>query len=62
MDALMDYGRPHSVQLAVLVDRDGRELPIQPDYTGMHTAVLADERIQVMLKERGGIDQVVIES
>jgi pyrimidine operon attenuation protein / uracil phosphoribosyltransferase len=62
MDALMDYGRPHSIQLAVLVDRGGRELPIQPDYIGMSTAVLADERIQVMLKERGGIDQVVIES
>lgn len=62
MDALMDYGRPHSIQLAVLVDRGGRELPIQPDYIGMSTAVLADERIQVMLKEQGGLDQVVIES
>jgi len=61
MDALMDYGRPHSVQLAVLVDRGGRELPIQPDFIGMTTTVLADERIQVMLKEHGGIDQVVIE-
>ena len=61
MDALMDYGRPHSVQLAVLVDRGGRELPIQPDYIGMGTDVLADERIQVMLQEHGGIDQVVIE-
>jgi pyrimidine operon attenuation protein / uracil phosphoribosyltransferase len=62
MDALMDYGRPHSIQLAVLVDRGGRELPIQPDYVGMTTAVLADEQIQVMLQEHGGIDQVVIES
>jgi pyrimidine operon attenuation protein/uracil phosphoribosyltransferase len=61
MDALMDYGRPHSIQLAVLVDRGGRELPIQPDYTGMSTAVLADEQIRVMMKEHGGIDQVVIE-
>ncbi len=61
MDALMDYGRPHSIQLAVLVDRGGRELPIQPDYVGMSTAILADERIQVMLKEHGGMDQVVIE-
>jgi pyrimidine operon attenuation protein/uracil phosphoribosyltransferase len=61
MDALMDYGRPHSVQLAVLVDRGGRQLPIQPDFVGLTTTVLADERIQVMLKEHGGIDQVVIE-
>ncbi len=61
MDALMDYGRPHSVQLAVLVDRGGRELPIQPDFVGLATTVLADERIQVMLQEHGGIDQVVIE-
>ncbi len=61
MDALMDYGRPHSIQLAVLVDRGGRELPIQPDYIALSTDVLADERIQVMLTEHGGIDQVVIE-
>lgn len=61
MDALMDYGRPHSIQLAVLVDRGGRELPIQPDYIALGTDVLADERIQVMLTEHGGIDQVVIE-
>ncbi len=61
MDALMDYGRPHSIQLAVLVDRGGRELPIQPDYIGMSTAVLADERIQVMFTEHDGMDQVVIE-
>jgi pyrimidine operon attenuation protein / uracil phosphoribosyltransferase len=61
MDALMDYGRPHSIQLAVLVDRGGRELPIQPDYIGMSTAVLADEQIRVMMQEHGGIDQVVIE-
>ena len=61
MDALMDYGRPHSIQLAVLVDRGGRELPIQPDYIALGTDVLADERIQVMLMEHGGIDQVVIE-
>jgi pyrimidine operon attenuation protein / uracil phosphoribosyltransferase len=61
MDALMDYGRPHSVQLAVLVDRGGRELPIQPDFVGMTATVLADERIQVMFREHNGIDQVVIE-
>ena len=61
MDAIMDYGRPHSIQLAVLVDRGGRELPIQADYTGMQTTVLPHERIQVLLKEHDGHDQVVIQ-
>lgn len=60
MDAIMDYGRPHSIQLAVLVDRGGRELPIQADFVGMHTTVLPHERIQVLLKEHGGQDEVVI--
>lgn len=61
MDAIMDYGRPHSIQLAVLVDRGGRELPIQADYTGLQTTVLPQERIQVILKEHGGHDEVVIQ-
>ena len=60
MDAIMDYGRPHTIRLAVLVDRGGRELPIQPDFTGMTTAVLANERIQVLLDEHAGRDEVVI--
>ncbi|MBB5349351.1 pyrimidine operon attenuation protein/uracil phosphoribosyltransferase [Desulfoprunum benzoelyticum] len=62
MDAIMDFGRPHTVQLAVLVDRGGRELPIQPDYTGLRTTVLPNQRIQVRLDEHGGRDEVVIES
>ncbi|MBW6519425.1 MAG: bifunctional pyr operon transcriptional regulator/uracil phosphoribosyltransferase PyrR [Desulfoarculaceae bacterium] len=61
MEAIMDYGRPHSIQLAVLVDRSGRELPIQADYIGMQATVLPDEHIQVLLKEHGGHDQVVIQ-
>ena len=60
MDALMDYGRPDSVQLAVLVDRGGRELPIQPDYVGMAVMVGANERVDVLLEENGGRDEVVI--
>jgi pyrimidine operon attenuation protein/uracil phosphoribosyltransferase len=60
MDAIMDYGRPHTIRLAVLVDRGGRELPIQPDFTGMTTAVLVNERIQVLLDEHDGRDEVVI--
>ena len=60
MDAIMDYGRPHTIRLAVLVDRGGRELPIQPDFIGMTTTVLANERIQVLLDEHDGRDEVVI--
>ncbi|MBU0943901.1 MAG: bifunctional pyr operon transcriptional regulator/uracil phosphoribosyltransferase PyrR [Proteobacteria bacterium] len=62
MDALMDYGRPCSIQLAVLVDRGGRELPIQADYVGVSTTIMADERIKVILKEHGGRDEVVLEN
>jgi pyrimidine operon attenuation protein/uracil phosphoribosyltransferase len=61
MDAIMDYGRPRTVQLAALVDRGGRQLPIQPDYVGMQTAVRDDEKIQVLLVENGGRDRVIIE-
>ena len=62
MDALMDYGRPRSIQLATLVDRGGRELPIQPDYTGMVTSIRPNERIKVLLDGDDDIDRVVIES
>ena len=58
MDALMDYGRPISIQLAVLVDRGGRELPIQPDYVGMSMTVGKGERVDVLLTEQGGTDKV----
>jgi len=62
MDAIMDFGRPCSVQLAVLVDRGGRELPIQPDYTGMELTVHADEHVHVLLEENAEIDEVVLET
>ncbi len=62
MDAIMDYGRPTTIQLAALVDRGGRELPIQPDFTGMHTTIRQDERITVLLNENGSGGEVVIES
>jgi pyrimidine operon attenuation protein / uracil phosphoribosyltransferase len=61
MDAVIDYGRPRTIQLACLVDRGERQLPIQPDYVGLVTTVRPDERIEVQLSERGGEDQVVIE-
>ena len=60
LEALMDYGRPRSVQLAILVDRGGRELPIQADYVGLHTTVRSHERIQVMFQENGGTDEVLL--
>ena len=60
MDALMDYGRPDTIQLAVLVDRGGRELPIQPDYVGQSVMVGVDEKVDVLLEEKGGRDEVII--
>jgi pyrimidine operon attenuation protein/uracil phosphoribosyltransferase len=60
MDVLADYGRPRSVQLAALVDRGRRELPIQPDYVGIQVQTTASESVRVMLKERGETDRVVL--
>jgi pyrimidine operon attenuation protein / uracil phosphoribosyltransferase len=62
IDALMDYGRPRSIQLAVLIDRGHRELPIQPDYVGRSIETLFDERVNVMLDaEDGSPDRAVVE-
>ena len=60
MDALIDLGRPRSVQLAVLVDRGHRELPIRADYVGKNIPSARSEEIQVQLVETDGIDGVVI--
>jgi pyrimidine operon attenuation protein / uracil phosphoribosyltransferase len=60
MDAIMDYGRPLSIQLAVLIDRGGRELPIQPDYIGMGVGVAPNERVDVLLAEKDARDAVVL--
>ena len=62
MDAIMDYGRPNTIQLAALIDRGGRELPIQPDYVGMKTEIQPNERIRVMLAEENECNEVVVES
>ncbi|MDQ7840136.1 MAG: bifunctional pyr operon transcriptional regulator/uracil phosphoribosyltransferase PyrR [bacterium] len=61
MDALIDLGRPASIQLAVLVDRGHRELPIRPDYVGKNVPTSARERVAVRLVETDGRDEVVIE-
>ena len=61
IDALLDLGRPRRVELAVLVDRGHRELPIQADYVGKMLETSRQDSINVELKELAGIDQVVIE-
>ncbi len=58
MDALMDLGRPAQIQLAVLVDRGHRELPIKADYVGKNVPTSVNEQIQVNLKDQDGEDQV----
>ncbi len=60
MDVLADYGRPRAVQLAVLIDRGRRELPIQPDFVGVRLQTSADQSVRVMLSERGEPDRVVL--
>jgi len=60
MDALVDLGRPQSIQLAVLIDRGHRELPIRADYVGKNAPSSRHEDIKVKLKEVDGIDEVAI--
>jgi pyrimidine operon attenuation protein/uracil phosphoribosyltransferase len=60
LDALMDLGRPRCVQLAVLIDRGHRELPIRADYVGKNLPTAANESVQVRLRERDGRDEVVL--
>ncbi|WP_022852922.1 bifunctional pyr operon transcriptional regulator/uracil phosphoribosyltransferase PyrR [Thermodesulfatator atlanticus] len=61
LDALIDFGRPRKVELAVLVDRGHRELPIEPTYTGFNISTLPNEHVTVRLKEISGKDEVVLE-
>jgi pyrimidine operon attenuation protein/uracil phosphoribosyltransferase len=61
LDALSEFGRPKSVQLAVLIDRGHRELPIRADYVGKNIPTSRTERVQVCLTEIDGIDEVRIE-
>ncbi len=60
LEAIMSFGRPTSIQLAVLVDRGHRELPIQPDYVGKNIAISIGEEIKVKMKEVDGEDCVVL--
>lgn len=60
LDGLMDFGRPGTIQLAVLVDRGHRELPIRADYVGKNVPTHFDETIEVLLEEEDGRDEVRI--
>jgi len=60
IDALLEYGRPARVQLAVLADRGHRELPIRPDYVGKNLPTSREERVQVQLLEVDEVDRVVL--
>ena len=60
MDALIEFGRPQRIQLAVLVDRGHREVPIKPNFVGKNIPSSRGERIQLRLKETDGRDEVVI--
>jgi len=59
LDALIDLGRPRAIRLAVLVDRGGRELPIQPDFVGLKLPS-AEAHVQVLLKETDGQDRIIL--
>jgi pyrimidine operon attenuation protein/uracil phosphoribosyltransferase len=60
MDGLMDLGRPAEIQLAVLVDRGHRQLPIKATYIGKNLPTAREENVQVLLEEQGEDDRVVI--
>ena len=60
LDAISDIGRPRAVQLAVLVDRGHRELPIRPDFVGKNLPTSLDEQVRVSLTEIDGVDEVTL--
>ena len=60
LDALIDYGRPQRIQLAVLVDRGHRELPIRADFVGKNIPTPRDAEVFVQLEETDGVDQVLV--
>jgi len=62
MDALIDYGRPRAIRLAVLVDRGHRELPIRPDFVGKNLPTSPEDDVRVHLAEIDGRDEVEVVS
>jgi pyrimidine operon attenuation protein/uracil phosphoribosyltransferase len=61
LDALVDFGRPTAIQLAVLVDRGHRELPIRADFVGKNVPTRRDEDVRVILREVDGEDAVLVD-
>src|SRR3990167_1931191 len=62
IDGLMDFGRPANIQLAVLIDRGHRELPIMADFAGKNIPTFYHESVKVMLKEEDEMDKVTVNS
>ncbi len=60
IDAIFDYGRPARIQLATLIDRGHRELPIRPDYVGKNLPTSQEQRVYVRVQEVDGVDEVTI--
>jgi len=60
LDAIIDFGRPKSIQLVVLIDRGHRELPIRADYVGKNLPTSLNEAVEVKLKETDGVDSVTV--
>ncbi len=60
IDAIFDYGRPARIQLATLIDRGHRELPIRPDYVGKNLPTSVEQRVNVRVEEIDGVDEVTI--
>ena len=60
LDAISDIGRPRAVQLAVLVDRGHRQLPIRPDFVGKNLPTAFDEQVRVCVREVDGVDEVTL--
>ena len=60
LDAIVDFGRPKAIRLAVLVDRGHRELPIRADYVGKNVPTSTDEVVEVRVTEVDGVDEVVL--
>ncbi len=61
LDQIIDFGRPRTIQLAVLVDRGHRELPIKADYVGANIPTARDDQVKVQLAERDDLDRVTIQ-
>jgi pyrimidine operon attenuation protein/uracil phosphoribosyltransferase len=60
IDAIFDYGRPARIQLAAMVDRGHRELPIRPDYVGKNLPTSRQQRVNVHVTELDGVDEITV--